>query len=149
MKFLQKIILLLSAISLLVLSNCNDPEPLSDANSAPLNYLGALEVSINHKIGESPCPQGVSTLSVKCKKGTDSCTTDSAVITNSHPGLDASFDNGLPYIKLDADPSKNNTLEVNFNCNVAMSFEHTYKVDFFKNAKKIDEEEFKVKMSVK
>lgn len=143
------------ALSLVfILNSCteNDDNPPS-TNNTPLpevnSYLFTSSISATHKIGESPCPQKIAEIKTFCGRSGDSCTADSVVITNPNTGLDAKFDNDKQSTSLDSDPQKSRTLTILFNCQVAMSFNHTYKLVLYKKGVKVDEQDLEIIMNVK
>ncbi len=147
-------ILLTTAITFAFIgSSCDGSDPTGDP-SPPIetpeanSYLFKSTISAFHKIGESPCPQKVAEIKTFCGRNGDSCTADSVVITNPHIGLDASFGNGQQSTSLHSSPQGHRTLTVNFNCQVAMTFTHKYKIEFYKDGVKVDEQELTVNMTV-
>lgn len=123
----------------------DNPAPTPEINS----FLFTSTVNATHIIGTSSCPQKIAEIKTFCGRSGDSCTADSAVITNPHPGLDASFDNGQQSTSLDNNPQGHKTLKINFNCQVAMTFTNKYKIEFYKDGVKVDEQELTVNMTVK
>jgi hypothetical protein len=136
-----------------ILNSCTEDDNTPPANNTPLpegnSYLFTSNVSATHTIGSSPCPQVVAEIKTFCGRDGTLCTADSVVITNPHQGLDAKFENGKQSSSLDSDPQKNKVLKVEFNCQVAMSFTHKYKLEFYKGGTKVDEQELTINMTVK
>lgn len=142
---------ILIVVFLIGLSACSpapsptpNPPPTAEENS----FLFTSLVTALHKIGESPCPQEIAKIATFCGRKNDSCTADSVVITNPSTGLDAKFENGKQSTSLDDNPLSNKTLIIHFNCQIAMSFDHTYKLVFYKNRVKVDEQSLGVQMTV-
>lgn len=148
--FQFSILVLLFSIGISACSPAPSPSPTPDPSTIPEgnSYLFKSSVSATHKIGSSPCPQRIADIKTFCGKTGDSCTADSAVIEKPHMGLDANFANGKKSTLLDSNPQGSINLIVNFNCQVAMSFDHTYKLVFYKNGVKVDEQDLKINMTV-
>ncbi len=160
MKYTRKATLNLSILSLIVLvfvfavSSCK-PETVDNIvppfvpAPEPNSYLFTSDVSATHAIGISPCPQDIANITVFCGRTNDSCTADSVVITNPHMGLDAQFINGRQSTTLSADTqSTSEELHIEFNCQVATTFTHKYKLIFYKDGIKVDEQDLKINMTV-
>lgn len=157
MKF--KITLLLSVllgfIAIFTLSNCSNKE-IDDAFETPVaraedSYLETSYMIVDHTIGDSPCPQEGGTLRLYCNKDGGTCTADSAVITNPHPGLNATLGTSKSESVSFKSPDNVNSVSLNveFNCNVAQSFKHKYTVVLYKDGVKVGEEELEVEVNVK
>lgn len=146
-------ILLVFAVAFgLVATSCGDleeptePEPASNVPATD-SYLDIESVSALHIIGSSPCPQKVTDVKIFCGKA-DSCTADSAVITNPNTGLNISFENGKSSIALDSKPLEYKTISVDFNCQVPESFTHIYTIILYKNGVKVGEQDLEINMKV-
>lgn len=128
----------------------DDPAPIDNVPIAEINsFLFTSKVEATHTIGTSPCPQKIAEIKTYCGKTGDSCTADSVAIINTHAGLDIKFENGNKSTSLSSAPQGSKTLTINFNCQVATSFSRTYKLEFYKNGIKVDDQDLEIIMNVK
>ncbi|MFT5513286.1 MAG: hypothetical protein ACI8SE_001692 [Bacteroidia bacterium] len=102
-----------------------------------------------HKKGDDPCPQEVvQEIEVFCFKDNTfaTCDANSVVITGSSPGLNIKFPNGMQSRTVDDVSVLTASLE--FTCQIAESFTHTYTLVFYKDGVEVDREDVKVDVTV-
>ncbi len=141
------------------LANCvevAEPDPKQDDTEDPSRVGFATDKIVHaHIKGSDPCPQEiVNNIEVYCYNTEEfggTCDADSVAIIDKTPnnasGLTAFFSNNLKSTLLNGDgtPVK---VELKFTCQIAVSFDHTYTLVFYKDGAEVDREDVVVNVTV-
>ncbi|MCB9260762.1 MAG: hypothetical protein H6607_00080 [Flavobacteriales bacterium] len=136
-------------LTTLTITNCAPDSSTSD-DQVTLNNLfcGVDQLSQNHTVGTSPCPQDISTLNILLTEDPTIGHPDSISVTLNNTSLDAFFqDNGERTIGGLA-VVNSTKLRIMFTCATQESFTGTVSINYFKDGKLVLKEDVDVTMNI-